>query len=229
MVPLSAPYHPTQQSATDPTKWSPILGYDSVGTLSPIEEHLLETEWALSVLFGTGAMAKIRARKLWDGPQSKLLLQKWIAWAKRYRRVLSAEFVTLKHGTVCDSDTLFSPTQGTGVFPDSRCNQTGLDAILHRAPQAFYPDIQERGLAMVWNPTDRNLTATIRAPLYYAGISRARGHRAVLISHEGRPGARATLDANDAVSFTTRLLPRGLTWFVISEENEAVASPPPTK
>jgi hypothetical protein len=26
---------------------------------------------------------------------------KWISWAKKHRRVLSSEFVTMLHGTVC--------------------------------------------------------------------------------------------------------------------------------
>ena len=30
------------------------------------------------------------------------------------------------------------------------CSADGLDAILHRAPKHYYPDIAERGLAMVW-------------------------------------------------------------------------------
>jgi hypothetical protein len=29
------------------------------------------------------------------------MLKKWIDWHKKYRRVLSSEFVTLKHGTTC--------------------------------------------------------------------------------------------------------------------------------
>jgi len=35
------------------------------------------------------------------------------------------------------------------------CEADDLDAVLHRAPQHYYPDIAERGLAMVWNPTNR--------------------------------------------------------------------------
>jgi hypothetical protein len=42
---------------------------------------------------------------------------------------------------------------------------SGLDATLHRAPKAYYPDISERALAVVWNPTNSRQTTTLLAPL----------------------------------------------------------------
>ena len=41
------------------------------------------------------------------------------------------------------------------------CEAYDLDAVLHRAPQHYYPDIAERGLAMVWNPTNRKPSKSI--------------------------------------------------------------------
>jgi hypothetical protein len=78
---------------------------------------------------------------LWRlGPQSKALIQKWIGWATKYRRVLSAEFVTLEHGTDC------SGPDWDGPKPNATCTRGGLDVILHRAPAHYYSDIVERGL-----------------------------------------------------------------------------------
>ena len=219
-LPLSAPYHPSMLDPTSPGKWTPFSGYESVGTLceGSCEEHLTEIEWALSGMWGTGAFPQLRSTKLWDGPHSKALLQKWIAWAKKYRRVLSSEFVTLAHGTVCWGKTLNISTGGPSEFGGG-CSSSDLDAVLHRAPQHFYSDVEERALAVIWNPTNRTIARTLRAPLYYAGISQARGDTAAMVSAEGRPPTRAPLGAGDTVGLPVSLAPRALTWFVVTAES----------
>ena len=105
----------------------------------------------------------IAGRKLWDGPKSEAVFKKWVAWAKKYRRVLSAEAVTLAHGTLCWGKD--------DPHPNSTCSHTGLDATLHRAPMAYYPDIAERALAVVWNPTATTQTTTLLAPLFVVPIT----------------------------------------------------------
>jgi len=216
-VPLSAPYHP---SMLDPRKWTSVTGYETLGTLCEgrCENHLLETAWALSGMWGTGAFPQLRSTKLWDGPKSKALLKQWIAWAKQYRRVLSSEFVTLAHGTVCWGRGPVNVSAGGPNEHGGGCTASGLDAILHRAPKAFYPDIRERGLAMVWNPTNASITTTILAPLYYAGIAKVKGYTAAVVSREGvEPGVRLPLGANDTVKLEVSLGARELTWFVVTE------------
>ena len=78
--------------------------------------------------------------------------------------------------------------------------------MLHRAPQHFYSDVEERALAVVWNPTNRTIARTLRAPLYYAGISRARGDTAAMVSVEGRPPTRAPLGGGDTVGLPVSLI-----------------------
>ena len=97
------------------------------------------------------------------------------------------------------------------------CASTDLDAILHRAPRAYYGDVAERGLALVFNPTNRTIATTLLAPMYYAGISKTRGDAAAAVSQEGGPGRAVALGANDTVGLQVNLPPRGLTWFVISD------------
>jgi hypothetical protein len=186
-----------------------VTGYDSAATLSPLEEHVPEIEWALSSLWGTGASAQVRGRVLWDGPRSEAAFKKWVGWAKRYRRVLSAESATIAHGTVC-----WGKAQ---LLPNSTCTLGGLDAIVHRAPKHYYSDVEERALAMVWNPTSATIATTLQAPLYYTGLSRARGTSAVRVSQEGGAAAAVPLGANDSVALAVDLAPRTFTWFVITE------------
>lgn len=112
---------------------------------------------------------------------------------------------------------------GGGLFagdpsPTASCTSSGLDAVLHRAPKHFYGDVDERGLAMVWNPTGGNITTTLSAPLYYAGISKAAGASAAMLSHEGSIPVRVPLGADDTIRLPIKLGPRQLTWFVITEE-----------
>ena len=82
-IPYSAAYHPSQPDPSDPTKWVQVTGYDSVATLSPLEDHIPEIEWALSSIWGCGAFALLRGVKLYDGQQSKAVIQKWVSWTKR--------------------------------------------------------------------------------------------------------------------------------------------------
>ena len=83
-IPYSSPYHPSAPDPNDPTKWVPVTGYDSVATLSPLEDHVNEIEWALSSTWGIGAFALVRSVKLYDGPKSLAAIQKWTAWTKKY-------------------------------------------------------------------------------------------------------------------------------------------------
>jgi hypothetical protein len=70
---------------------------------------------------------------------------------------------------------------------------------------------------MVWNPTASSVETTVLAPLYYAGLSAARGVTAVRVSREGNTSAALSLGANDTVALKVKLEPRSFTWFVITE------------
>jgi hypothetical protein len=218
-LPLSAPYHTQELNPAHPGAWSPTSGYETVGTLCQgrCEDHTKEIEWALSGMWGTGAFPMIRSTKLWDGPKSKAMISKWINWQKKYRRVLSAEFVTLAHGNSCWGRSELNISKGAAGEFGGGCTADGLDAVLHRAPKHYYPDIVERGLAMVWNPTNRSVTQTLQATLYYSGLT-STVDKAVMVSQEGAEAKALPLGAGDAVGLTVSLGPRELTWFVITEQ-----------
>eukprot|EP01047_Picozoa_sp_COSAG01_P041596 COSAG01_NODE_3579_length_5913_cov_14.430513_3_plen_128_part_00 len=124
--------------------------------------------------------------------------------------------MTLRHGTECWGKTL-NVSKGGPSEHGGGCSSNGLDAVLHRAPQHFYSDIDERGLAVVWNPTNRTISTTLLAPMYYAGVARARGDVAAMVSVEGGPPTRLPLEAaGDTIPLLVSLAPRALTWFVIT-------------
>ena len=199
-----SPYHPVQVLPGG-SSWAPVDGLESTATLEPLEEHTLELAWALSQSFGTGVHVNFRGPRLFAGPASRAVVVQWVAWAKRYRAVLAADFVTLNVGTACWGA---GPTE-----PTSSCNVTSWDGLLHRAPAAFYPGVAERGLAMLWNGVN-STTAQVRLPLYYAGLDAG---AAVLVRRGEAPPTRMVLDANYTVQFAAALAPLEIAYFVVTE------------
>ena len=200
-----SPYHPVQVLPGG-SSWAPVDGLESTATLEPLEEHTLELAWALSQSFGTGVHVNFRGPRLFAGPASRAVVVQWVAWAKRYRAVLAADFVTLNVGTACWGA---GPTE-----PTSSCNVTSWDGLLHRAPAAFYPGVAERGLAMLWNGVNSTTTAQVRLPLYYAGLDAG---AAVLVRRGEAPPTRMVLDANYTVQFAAALAPLEIAYFVVTE------------
>jgi hypothetical protein len=209
-VPWSMPYHNVQHNAADPVHWMPCYGHQTNATLTPLERHLPELEWALSQTFGTGIMAQLRSQYLYDGPESKAVLQRWIRWARRYQGILSQDFVTLSLTTSCVNET--QPTMRCSLDPS-----IGVDAIIHHGSPAIRSDFAERAMVMVWNPSERTFNGSLAAPLYYAGLTRAAGVNTVGVSHEGGAPVRvALLPSTDSVDLILKLGPRELTWIVIT-------------
>ena len=200
------PYHPVQVLPEDPAQWAPVYGLESTATLEPLEEHVLELEWALSQSFGTGVFVNFRGPRIFGGPLSQAAVNKWTAWFKRYRTVLVTDFVTVANGTVC---------WGAGATqPDSTCTVTGVDAVLHRAPAGFYPDIEERALLVVWNGANATQASVeLSLPLYYAGL--AAGAQ-VSVRREENPSSLLKLDANSTLALPAFTMePLSITFWVI--------------
>lgn len=188
-----------------PTVWSPVVGLQSTATLEPLEDHVLELEWALSQSFGTGIYVNFRGSRLFAGPASKAAVTKWVAWFKRYRDVLGTDFVTLGAGTTC---------WGAGATtPTSTCTVTGWDAVLHRSPAALYPDVRERGLAVVWNPLNVTTACTLTLPLYYAGLDAPAVAR--VRQEEGEPSALPVGVGGNVTLPEVALAPLSITYFVV--------------
>ena len=210
-VPLSMPYHNVQYNTADPIHWKPCYGYLTNATLTPLEEHLPELNWVLSQTFGTGIMAQLRSRYLYDGPKSKALLQKWIKWMRKYHGILSQDFVTLSLTTTCVNQTQ----------PTMKCSlnaTTGIDAIIHHGSQGIRTDFAERAMIMVWNPAPDAYVGTLTAPLYYSGLTGAAGVHTVGVSKEGGAIVRTPLEEpGNFVTLDIKLGPRELTWIVITE------------
>ncbi|MGV3762488.1 hypothetical protein [Parapedobacter sp.] len=123
----------------------PLVEYHGGGpaaTIEPLRDHLPHYEQRLANLFGAGVQACYRGPQLYDTPETKALVKKWVDFYKSHRRILDGDIIHLRR-------------------PDGR----DYDAILHVDPSG-----EEKGLLMVYNPLNVPIERTLTVDLYYTGL-----------------------------------------------------------
>ncbi|MDX2029099.1 MAG: alpha-galactosidase [Blastocatellia bacterium] len=126
----------------------PLVQYQGGGaaaTIEPLREHLADYEMHLANNLGYGAQACFRGPRLYDSPETKALVIKWVTWFKQHRDILESDVIHLR-----------------------RADGRNLDAVLH-----VNPALPTKGLVMVYNSGDAPLRQEIVLPLYYTGLSDA--------------------------------------------------------
>ncbi|MCU0459907.1 MAG: alpha-galactosidase [Bacteroidales bacterium] len=124
----------------------PLVEYQGGGaaaTIEPLKDHLPHYGQRLANLFGAGVQACYRGPQLYDSPETKALVEKWVGFYKKHRRILDGDIIHLR-----------------------RADGRDYDAILHVDPQGV-----EKGLLMVYNPLDEEIQREITVPVYYTGLS----------------------------------------------------------
>ena len=124
----------------------PLVQYHGGGaaaTIEPLREHLADYEQHLANNLGYGAQACYRGPRLYDSPETKAVVVKWVNWFKQHRDILESDVIHVR-----------------------RADGRNLDVIMH-----VNPSLPIKGLAMVYNPTDAPLQQEITLPLYYTGLS----------------------------------------------------------
>lgn len=125
----------------------PLVQYHGGGaaaTIEPLKEHLPHYEQRLANLFGAGVQACYRGPQLYDAPQTKAVVKKWVGFYKKHRTILDSDIIHIRR-------------------PDGR----DYDAIMHVDPLG-----KEKGLLMVYNPLDQPITREINVDLYYTGLKK---------------------------------------------------------
>lgn len=123
----------------------PLVEYQGGGeeaTIEPLKDHLPHYEQRLANLFGAGVQACYRGPQLYDTPQTKAVVMKWVNFYKKHREVLDSDIIHLRR-------------------PDGR----DYDAILHVNPAGT-----EKGMLVVYNPLDEPIKRKLRVNLYYTGL-----------------------------------------------------------
>ena len=125
----------------------PLVEYQGGGkaaTIEPLKEHLNHYGQRLANLFGAGVQACYRGPELYDAPETKALVSKWVEFYKQHRQILDGDIIHVRR-------------------PDGR----DYDAILHVNPQG-----EEKGLLMIYNPLNETINRKIRVNLLYTGLKR---------------------------------------------------------
>ena len=123
----------------------PLVQYHGGGaaaTIEPLKEHLPHYGQRLANLFGAGVQACYRGPQLYDAPETKALVEKWVSFYKKHRQILDGDIIHIRR-------------------PDGR----DYDAILHVDPTGI-----EKGLLMIYNPLNEAITRKLDVPVYYTGL-----------------------------------------------------------
>ena len=123
----------------------PLVEYQGGGkaaTIEPLREHLEHYGQRLANLFGAGVQACYRGPQLYDAPETRELVVRWVSFYKQHRKLLDGDIIHVR-----------------------RADGRDYDAILHVDPQGV-----EKGLLMIYNPLNMPIHRKIRLDLYYSGM-----------------------------------------------------------
>lgn len=152
--------------------------------LEPLSQNLDRYETGLFQHLASGCQFTVRGKRLYDTPETKAMVAKWVNWFKQYRDILTSDIIHLGR-------------------PDGR----DIDLMLHVNPQ-----IENKGMLIAFNPTDREITKTVKVPLYYTGI---RGN-AKITAADGREIEKGLAEEN-AVSLELTVPAGGFGWYLLRQ------------
>jgi hypothetical protein len=117
-------------------------GGGAAATIEPLDEHLDHYQRMLRSNLAMGVQACYRGPRLYDTDRTREMVRAEVDWYKRYRDILESDVI---HGR--------------------RADGRDIDWMMH-----VNPNLQEKGMAVVFNPLSDPVTRTIRLPLYYTGL-----------------------------------------------------------
>lgn len=123
----------------------PLVQYHGGGdaaTIEPLKDHLPHYGQRLANLFGAGVQACYRGPQLYDAPETRALVAKWVDFYKAHRQILDSDIIHVRR-------------------PDGR----DYDAILHVDPTG-----DTKGMLVVYNPLNESIKRAIKVNLYYTGL-----------------------------------------------------------
>lgn len=124
----------------------PLVQYQGGGdaaTIEPLKDHLADYEMHLANNLGYGAQACYRGPRLYDSPETKAVVVKWVNWFKKYRSTLESDVIHMR-----------------------RCDGQSWDGILHANPKGK----NEKGMIVLYNSTNKPISETVEVSIYYTGL-----------------------------------------------------------
>ncbi len=163
----------------------PLTEYHGGGeaaTIEPLKEHLPHYGQRLANLFGAGVQAAYRGPRLYDSPETKQMVKKWVDFYKKHRSILNSDIIHVR-----------------------RADGRDIDCILH-----VNPELEKKGLAMVYNPLDEPVKRKLTLPLYYTGLTET----ARIREKDGKPKTYQ-LNREYEVEIMVEIEAHSETWFII--------------
>jgi hypothetical protein len=163
----------------------PLTEYQGGGaaaTIEPLKDHLPHYEQRLANLFGAGVIACYRGPRLYDTDETKAVVKRWVDFYKKHREVLNADLLHLR-----------------------RADGRDLDYMLHVNPAG-----KEKGLLMVYNPLEQEVSRTLRIPLYYTGKTGTAS-----VSERDGTARPFKLDRSYYIDLPVTVPARQVTWFAV--------------
>lgn len=163
----------------------PLTKYQGGGedaVLEPLQDHLEDYEQLMMQYYGAGVQACYRGPRLYDTDKTRAKVQSVIDWYKKYRSILNADMIQLR-----------------------RADGRDWDGWLH-----VDPALSQKGLMMLFNPTNETITRTIQLPLYYTGLKDK-----ATIAAKGNTSKIYTMNRAYETSFSFTLAPGAYEWFTI--------------
>lgn len=157
-------------------------GGGAAATIEPLDTHLDAYRAHMVQNYGMGVQACYRGPRLYDTERTKSAVIEVVDWYKKYRNILNSPIIHLK-----------------------RANGREIDGIMH-----VNTKLNEKGMALFFNPTDKTLTQEFKLPLYYTGHAET-----VKIQDRNGDIKNFGLNRDYSVDLTVTLPPNGNTWYVI--------------
>ena len=155
-------------------------GGGAAATIEPLSQHIDHYQRMMISNLGAGVQACYRGPRLYDSDETKAMVKNTVDWFKRHRETLEGDLIHLKR-------------------PDAR----DLDYWLMVNPRA-----KEKGLLMLFNPLDREITRELRIPLYYTGLTGS-----AKMTHEGGESRAQQLTRTGSIDLEVTVAAGGYSWF----------------
>jgi hypothetical protein len=130
----------------------------------------------------SGCQFGILGYEIYDAPETKKMVSECFDWFREYRDILTSEIIHV-----------------------NRPNGRDLDCILH-----VNPFLKRKGLIVVFNPIDIEISKNYIIPLYYTGLKDK-----AIVRHEENTPVTCNLNEKRELYLPVKVKAQGMTWFVI--------------
>ena len=150
--------------------------------LEPLCDNISRYENQLVQYLASGCQMTIRGKRLYDTPETKVMVQKWLDWFRKYRSILTSDIIHVSRPTGRD-----------------------IDCIMH-----VNPELKEKAIITVFNPTEQAITKEILIPLYYTGLKNS-----AMIYEQENSGKKYSLDSSGNAIVSISVPAESFNWYVV--------------